>query len=81
MPQNNRNYELGQKELQPFFDKVCSEKDWREPIGAFCRRSEMEMVRQAIIFFTATEPFFYDTTWEAWVGVTAIGYRNGPAGP
>ncbi len=70
----------GPDEMSKYFEMVCDKGDWKAPINAYCRREDAEKVKEAIVFFTATEPIFMPTLSPGWVRVTAKGYREGPAG-
>ncbi len=81
-------YEQMQARLTKAFDLVCNKEDWRAEIQTFVSDPvlaaagvSIEEVREAVIHFTATVPSF-SRFWEGEGGywVTAIGYRNGPAG-
>ena len=67
--------------LRAAFEAVQNKADWRGPIAATVAPVNKELTRQAVIWFTGTEP-----TFEALEGVPALvvrseGYRNGPCGP
>lgn len=64
-----------------YFDKICNLKDWKDEIRGYCREEEKEDIKQAIIFFTATEPSFLYAETPGWMKVYALGYRRGLAGP
>jgi hypothetical protein len=64
--------------LRKAFDLVCDPKDWKEPIHAVIPRKRWEITREAIIFFTATEPWIVSDLGNLLV-IHAIGYRRGPA--
>jgi hypothetical protein len=75
--EDNRTPE--QKRLQPFFDLVCDPKDWRAPINKIVdQNADLELIREAIIFYTATVPKFKIVN-DGYL-VYSDGYRNGPAG-
>jgi len=70
-------------ELRKAFDRVADPRDWRNPIDTEIyveTREEVELIKEAITFFTATVP-----TADGWLGgkvrFKSEGYRNGPAGP
>jgi len=67
-------------QLEPVFDRVRNPEDWKAPISAICEHHEMEIVRRAIVYFTATEPTFTERAGTRFLNVTASGYRRGPAG-
>ena len=73
--------EVERAELEPLFDKVCNQSDWKAPIDAFCRREDQQKVARAIEFYTATTATFTEPIppCNDWVRVQAIGYRRGPA--
>lgn len=78
-------------ELQELFNRVCKKEDWRAPIDtviAIRTDAEMERIRRAVEFFTATTPQFepirpagLKPSDGCVYRVLAVGYRNGPAGP
>jgi hypothetical protein len=67
--------------LRDAFDRVATPEDWRAPICAVVPCYLRDVVRAAVIFYTATVPSFHETAGGRNVQVRAIGYRNGPAGP
>ena len=69
------------KQLAAAFKQVQNPKHWKGPIDSFCRESEMDLVSEAIIFFTATIPTFYRLGQTSKYRVQAVGYWEGPAGP
>ena len=70
------------EQLEAAFDKVRNPNDWKAPVDGYCRAAEVELVREAVIFFTATEPSFYSVGINTGLRrVLADGYRKGPAGP
>lgn len=71
-----------QDELQAAFNLVAEPDDWRKPINAMIEDKDVEIVREAVEYFTATT--IRTSPWMGKVGhthVRATGYRNGPAGP
>ena len=69
-------------ELENAFFKIRPKRDWRNPIKATIDSKDIDITREAIRYFTATEmdvQDFLDT--EDRVEITSIGYRNGSAGP
>jgi hypothetical protein len=68
-----------QKRLGPVFARVQHATDWKAPIDSHCLVADQAVVREAIIFYTATEPTFTPVT-PLVCKVTAAGYRAGPAG-
>lgn len=80
-------------QLKQAFDLVKSKKDWKDPIRAWCKTSEIERISRAVIHYTATEPIFTSPitvkkgeefsrfkAGNVVCIVTADGYRMGPAG-
>jgi hypothetical protein len=62
------------------FSQVQDPDDWKAPIDTVVdARQDLELVRQAIVYFTATVPTFSDAG-DGQVRVQADGYRMGPAG-
>ncbi len=47
------------EQLEAAFNKVKNPNHWKNPIDAYCHRDEVELVREAVIFFTATVPSFW----------------------
>ena len=72
--------EAKRRKLEAVFDRVRNPADWRAPISAVCQPHEKDLVREAIVFFTATEPTFSEFPGTGFLKVTALGYRQGPAG-
>lgn len=74
------------EELQDAFDEVCND-DWKGPIDVQVTNKtdeELERIKFAVQFFTATECQIEDVSGvdiTRVTKVTATGYRNGPAGP
>lgn len=70
------------EELEPYFNQVCNKGDWKDPIDAFCRRSDASNVTRAITFFTATSATLLEPVPPCadWIRVQSEGYRRGPAG-
>ena len=68
------------KELEDAFDFVCNRDDWRAPIDAVIPSEKEQVVREAIVYFTGTEPTFRHYA-KSLLSCTAVGYRNGPCGP
>ena len=67
--------------LQKAFDAVCNSSDWKAPICADIAGDEyMDLVVEAIKFFTATEPVIKPSQIAGNVIVMSEGYRMGPAG-
>jgi hypothetical protein len=74
---------FSEMEMNEAFKRVQNPKDWRAPINCVVAEAdpvELEKIREAVEFYTATTCYVRcqgrDTYW-----VTAVGYRNGPAGP
>ena len=67
------------EELEPVFNKICNQKDWRAPICCFVMPDKAEITVRAIEFFTATEPIL-KTLETGQIMVCSEGYRLGPAG-
>ena len=74
-------------ELNAAFKRVQNPYDWREPIDCIVYakdQSELDVIVEAIMFYTATKATIrqvgipaYSRTYR----ITAVGYRAGPAGP
>lgn len=69
------------RELLRTFEAVQEPGDWKAPIDILIDERHAEAVRQAVIFFTATEPKIVQVAATGIARVTAEGYRMGPAGP
>lgn len=69
------------EQLGAAFDKVKNPNHWKNPIDAYCHEDEVDMVREAVDFFTATVPEFWRLGQTSVMRVTAEGYYLGPAGP
>ena len=67
-------------ELETIFAKVCAPDDWKAPIEVWCRGEEVMPIREAIRFFTATEPRVELNPRTMRYLITSEGYRAGPAG-
>lgn len=72
------------------FDLVRAKFDWRAPIDWTGNEAQIEevggieVVREAVLFFTATEAsvsIIENPNAERQIRIQAVGYRNGPAGP
>ena len=67
-------------ELQSAFEKVQNPDDWRAPINTTILEHELAVVTSAVMYFTSTEVEVVSKDSHD-VTITAVGYRNGPAGP
>ena len=79
--------------LKKAFDLVCDPDDWRKKIDKTLYLDSkgkvvetgvtIDEVREAIVFFTATEPTAKEVPASVGIAVrvTSVGYRAGPAGP
>lgn len=73
--------------LQVAFNTVADRLDWRRPIDTlfvvtsarFCQE-ELDTIREAIAFFTATTTTITATADPLRFKIQSIGYRAGPAG-
>lgn len=63
-------------ELLQAFNKVCNKDNWKLPIDAMIERSEEEIIREAVIYFTGCEPSFQHVPGSGKSRVTAVGYYN-----
>lgn len=66
------------EELATAFQKVQDKAHWKNPIKSTCTKDELEVVAEAIIYFTATEASFQPIGIDLFK-VTAPGYWAGPA--
>ena len=79
----------GRERLDRVFKLVPKEDDWKAPIDAMVDINhpdiggDLDVVREAVIFFTGTAPELYGLPGltSNFVQVLALGYRNGPCGP
>jgi len=71
-----KNYLIS--DLLKAFKKVEDKIHWKNAINAQCNKSEVEILRVAIPFYTGTIPFFYYTKNIDTVTVKADGYFLGP---
>jgi len=80
----------GRERLDRVFKLVHEEDDWKAPIDAIVNlehpdiNGEMNVIREAVVFFTGTAPELYAVpglTPDKFIHVLALGYRNGPCGP
>ncbi len=68
------------------FDKVAPKGDWKGRIDAVVEERELDVVCEAVSYYTATEIEFFPIPKreggyeECTVRVQALGYRMGPAG-
>lgn len=69
------------EQLEAAFNKVQNPNHWKNPIDAYCHKDEVDVVREAIEFFTATVPTFWNVGMTDIRRVEAPGYYLGPAGP
>ncbi len=82
----NRSKTFSLPLMRAAFEDVQNPQDWREPISATISAVNQELTRQAVIWFTGTEPTFEPiakrsmATGAKLVRVTATGYRMGPCG-
>jgi hypothetical protein len=67
-------------QLEAVFNKLCDPHDWKAPIDCTCRPEDVNLVREAVVYFTATEPAFSTIEGANVLQVRALGYRQGPAG-
>lgn len=68
-----------QEQLEQAFQKVQNKEHWKNPIDAFCRAEELEITREAINYFTATNTYFEQDQGNGWARIKAKGYYLGPA--
>ncbi len=77
--------EHAEPELDAAFKRVQNQDDWRAPIDTTIQvkdanKAYQELVIEAIMFYTATKATITHVQGDLYQ-VTAVGYRNGPAGP
>ena len=77
MAAGGMTYDEMQAKLTAAFNKVADKADWKRPIDAVIDRADRDIVREAVIYFTATVPTFVDVGDK--MRVTSPGYRAGPA--
>ena len=70
-----------QRQLEAAFTQVQNAEHWKGPISAYIKPEDEELVRAAIIHFTATVPTFKVAKgrWPVALHVKAAGYWAGPA--
>lgn len=68
-------------QLSTAFDQVADPADWRAPIAATIAAEDFGLVSAAVEFYTATKVVVDRQCGERELVVSAIGYRDGPAGP
>ncbi len=74
-----RGMRFTQKELQHDFDRVCDPWDWRAPVWAQIPAAERELVEQAVLRRTGSQPVFAEVPGNAdRLLVFAPGARLGP---
>ena len=66
-------------QLKEAFEKVQNKEDWKDEVMGYCSAKDKILIREAVVFFTATEPRFTKIGRNSW-RVYAPGYRLGPAG-
>jgi hypothetical protein len=82
-----RGHKFSVDAMQAAFSRVQDPEDWRAPIKATVETwnfEDIELVLDAIRFYTATEPIWFahgrgENGYR--FQITADGYRAGPAGP
>ncbi len=52
-PESETTY--SETELKEMFDNVCSKDHWKNPIRAWVKANDLELARQAVEYYTATE--------------------------
>ena len=76
----------GRDRLDRVFKLVQNPDDWKAEIDTEIEYDhpdicgDLKVVREAVIFFTGTEPTFFIKAFPK-CRVLALGYRNGPCGP
>lgn len=79
-PTNERRLNgFTEPELRIAFSSIQNPEDWKAPIKAYVNLSNLPVVIESIVFFTATEPVITRTAPSVYL-VESIGYRKGPAG-
>lgn len=67
--------------LKELFDSVADPSDWRNPIDAVINLADFADIAEAVDFYTSTDIESVELLPGNKCRVTAVGYRNGPAGP
>jgi hypothetical protein len=69
-----------QEQLDAAFKTVQAKTHWKDPIRSKCKAEDINLITEAIIYFTGTVPTFGQPDKDGMVKVRAVGYRNGPCG-
>lgn len=79
-----------QAQLEKAFNEICDPADWRNPIDAPVKLDDVLIYISAVEYFTSTQveciPFkdgqqLNEIDGVAYIRLTSVGYRMGPAGP
>jgi len=73
--------DIRERAIREAFERVQNQSHWKGPIDVKVAYSESftpEVIREAVMFFTATEATIIDSG-SGWMHVTAPGYWQGPA--
>ena len=72
-------WKYSEESLNKMFKSISNSKDWRAPIEKWISRYDLDIAREAVRFYTATEIEIVDTT-STHYKIYSVGYRMGPAG-
>jgi hypothetical protein len=64
-----------QSELQAAFTLVADRAHWKNPVSAQVRNIDVDLIRDAVVHFTGSVPWFRDIG-DGSIMVTAAGYYN-----
>ena len=67
------------EEMARAFENVQDKENWKNPINSCVRAEDVEVTKEAIVYFTATEATLGENLGNGWYKITAPGYYMGPA--
>lgn len=67
------------EQMEKAFQAVQDKKHWKNPINSCVRAEDVEVTKEAIVYFTATEATLGENLGNGWFKITAPGYYRGPA--
>ena len=65
---------FSEEDLRTAFEKVENADHWKNPVKAFCKVEDRDIIERAIEFYTGSEAVFYVTDVDGWLKVEADGY-------
>lgn len=78
MPTGPGKKRASRDELTAAFEKVENAEHWKDPIDCEISRDDLEIVSEAVLYFTATQVEVIEELGDR-VRIKAAGYRAGPA--